>query len=37
MNCRKPIIGITGNYNDNELKLLPGYFRSVEAAGGMPV
>lgn len=37
MNHIKPIIGITGNYNDNELKLLPGYFRSVEAAGGVPV
>lgn len=37
MNHIKPIIGITGNYNDHELKLLPGYFRSVEAAGGVPV
>lgn len=37
MNTLKPLIGITGNYNDNELKLLPGYFRSIEAAGGIPV
>ena len=37
MENKKPIIGITGNYDDNQLKLLPGYFRSVEAAGGIPV
>lgn len=29
----RPLIGITGNYDDGQLKLLPGYFRSVEAAG----
>lgn len=33
----RPIIGITGNFDDGQLKLLPGYFRSVEAAGGIPV
>lgn len=33
----RPLIGITGNYDDQMLKLLPGYFRSVEAAGGNPV
>lgn len=33
----KPLIGITGNYDDGQLKLLPGYFRSIEAAGGIPV
>lgn len=34
---RRPLIGITGNYGDGELKLLPGYFRSIEAAGGIAV
>lgn len=33
----KPLIGITGNFADDRLQLLPGYFRSVEAAGGVPV
>ncbi len=33
----RPLIGITGNYDDGTLKLLPGYFRSVEAAGGLAV
>ncbi len=31
-----PIIGITGNFDDHQLKLLPGYFRSIEQAGGVP-
>lgn len=34
---QKPLIGITGNYDDDRLQLLPGYFRSIEAAGGLPV
>lgn len=33
----RPIIGITGNYDEGQLKLLPGYFRSIEAAGGIPL
>lgn len=33
----RPVIGITGNFNEGQLKLLPGYFRSIEAAGGTPV
>ena len=33
----RPLIGITGNFSEGQLKLLPGYFRSVEAAGGIPV
>ena len=33
----KPLIGITGNFADGLLKLLPGYFRSIEAVGGVPV
>lgn len=33
----KPVIGITGNFSENELRLLPGYFRSIEAAGGAAV
>ncbi len=33
----RPLIGITGNYDEGALKLLPGYFRSIEAAGGMAV
>lgn len=32
-----PLIGITGNFDEGQLKLLPGYFRSVQAAGGVPV
>lgn len=32
-----PIIGITGNYDEAQLKLLPGYFRSIERAGGIPM
>ncbi len=32
---RRPLIGITGNYADDRLQLLPGYFRAIEAAGGV--
>lgn len=32
-----PIIGITGNFNEGQLKLLSGYFRSVEREGGIPL
>ena len=35
--CAKPLIGITANYSEGQLQLAPGYFRSVEAAGGIPV
>lgn len=35
--ANRPVIGITGNFNEGQLKLLPGYFRSIEAAGGTPV
>lgn len=30
---RRPLIGISGNYADDRLQLLPGYIRSLEAAG----
>ena len=30
---RRPLIGISGNYADDRLQLLPGYNRSLEAAG----
>lgn len=33
----KPLIGISGNLDEGRLQLLPGYFRSIEAAGGIPV
>ncbi len=33
----RPLIGITGNFADDRLQLLPGYFRSLEAAGANPV
>ena len=33
----RPLIGITGNFDEGTLKLLPGYFRSIEAAGGLAV
>lgn len=33
----QPLIGITGNFDEGKLMLLPGYFRSIEAAGGIPV
>lgn len=29
----RPVIGVTGNYDEGQLKLMPGYFRSLEAAG----
>lgn len=32
-----PLIALTGNFADNRLQLLPGYFRSIEAAGGIAV
>ena len=34
---RCPIIGITGNYEDLTCKLGQGYYKSVAAAGGVPV
>ena len=34
---RKPVIGITGNYDDLTCKLGQGYYQSVVAAGGVPV
>lgn len=34
---RKPIIGITGNYGEQNCKLADGYYKSVVAAGGVPV
>lgn len=34
---RRPVIGITGNYDEEQLKLMPGYFRSIERAGGVAV
>ena len=33
----RPIIGITGNYEDLTCKLGKGYYQSVVAAGGVPV
>ena len=33
----RPLIGITGNYGDATCKLGDGYYRSVIAAGGVPV
>ena len=33
----QPVIGITGNYEDNICKLSHGYFQSVVAAGGVPM
>lgn len=35
--CAKPLIGVTANFSEGQLQLAPGYFRSVEAAGGIPV
>ena len=32
-----PIIGITGNYGDLSCKLAQGYYKQVEAAGGVPL
>ena len=34
---RLPIIGITGNYKDLTCKLGEGYYKSVVAAGGIPI
>lgn len=34
---RKPIIGITGNYDSGKCTLLEGYYRSVLEAGGTPM
>jgi microsomal dipeptidase-like Zn-dependent dipeptidase/gamma-glutamyl-gamma-aminobutyrate hydrolase PuuD len=34
---RQPVIGITGNYEDLTCKLGQGYYKSVVAAGGVPV
>ncbi len=33
----KPVIGITGNYNDANCQLSEHYYKSVEQAGGVPV
>lgn len=32
-----PVIGITGNVNEGNLSLLSGYFKSIVAAGGIPM
>ena len=34
---RKPVIGITGNYEDLTCKLVKGYYQKVVEAGGVPV
>ena len=34
---RRPVVGITGNYEDLACKLGRGYYQSVIAAGGVPV
>ena len=34
---RRPVIGITGNYEDGQLRLGRGYYDSVVAAGGVPL
>ena len=33
----QPVIGITGNYTEQACKLAEGYYKSVVAAGGIPV
>ena len=33
----QPVIGITGNYTEQAYKLAEGYYKSVVAAGGVPV
>ena len=33
----QPVIGITGNYTEQACKLAEGYYKSVVAAGGVPV
>ena len=35
--ARKPVIAITGNYDDQTCKLAEGYYKSVQRAGGVPV
>ena len=35
--ARQPVIGITGNYDEDILKLGQDYYKSVVAAGGVPV
>lgn len=32
----RPIIGISGNFNAGQTTLLEGYYKSIEAAGGVP-
>ena len=34
---RRPVIGITGNYDEQTCKLADGYYRSVQQVGGVPV
>ncbi len=34
---RRPVIGITGNYDEQTCKLADGYYRSIQKAGGVPV
>lgn len=34
---RRPIVGITGNYDSGKCTLLEGYYRSVLEAGGTPI
>ncbi len=34
---RRPVIGITGNYGEATCKLGEGYYKSIAAAGGIPV
>ena len=36
-NGRKPIIGITANYGEQNAKLAEGYYKQVAQAGGTPV
>ena len=35
--ARRPVIGVTGNYGDLTCKLGEGYYKSVVAAGGVPL
>ena len=34
---RRPVIGLTGNFADGEVRLADRYYKSVAAAGGVPV
>ena len=34
---KRPVVGITGNYNDQTCTLAEGYYRAVLLAGGVPV